>query len=103
MGGNAMKRLIPLVALLSWPLAAQQYKLALVGLNHDHVWAQLPTILSDKSVKVVGIAETLPDRIARVEQEETPARGGTRPAVAASLIFSDWKKMIDETKPATTE
>jgi predicted dehydrogenase len=99
MGANAMKRLIPLVLLVSWPLAAQQYKLALVGLNHDHVWAQLPTILSDKSVKLVGIGETLADRVARVAQEETSARGGTRPAVASSLIFGDWKKMIDETKP----
>jgi len=94
-----MQRLISLVVLLSWPLAAQQYKLALVGLNHDHVWAQLPTMLSGDLVKLVGVAETLPDRVARLEQEETPARGGTRPAVSASLVFSDWKKMIDETKP----
>src|SRR5438552_737031 len=99
MGANAMKRLIPLVVLISWPLAAQQYKLALVGLNHDHVWAQLPVMLRGDLAKLVGIAETLPDRVERVQKEETSAQGVVRPAVSSSLIFSDWKKMIDETKP----
>jgi len=94
-----MKRLIPLLLLLAGPMAAQDYKLALVGLNHDHVWPQLATILKGDLVKVVGVAETLPDRIARAEKEETTQQGAVRPAVPSSLIFSDWKKMIEATKP----
>ena len=93
-----MNRLVWVLVLLSWPLAAQPYKLALVGLNHDHVWQQLPVMLRGDLVKLVGIGETLPDRVARVQREEK-AQGGVRPAVASSLIFSDWRKMIDETKP----
>jgi predicted dehydrogenase len=94
-----MGKLFAYLALLAWPLAAQPYKLALVGLNHDHVWPQLPVMLRGDLVKLVGIAETLPDRIARVEREETTNQGATRPAVPSSLIFSDWRKMIDEVKP----
>ncbi len=85
--------------LLSWSVAAQPYKLALVGLNHDHVWNQLPTMLRGDTAKLVGIAETLPDRVARVEKEEATQQGVIRPAVDPSLIFSDWKQMIDQTKP----
>jgi predicted dehydrogenase len=94
-----MKRALLLLALLAWPVLAQPYKLALVGLNHDHVWTQLPGMLRGDLARVVGIAETLPDRVARVTREETTPQGGPRPAVSASLIFSDWRKMIDEVKP----
>jgi len=93
-----MKRIILLTALLSLPLAAQKPKLALVGLNHDHVWNHLNTILKGGLVDLVGVGETLPDRVQRIQKEET-TQGGIRPAVSPSLIFSDWKKMIDQTKP----
>jgi predicted dehydrogenase len=94
-----MNRIIPLLLLLSWPVFCQPYKLALVGLNHDHVWTQLPAMLRGDLARLVGIAETLPDRVARVQKEETTQQAGTRPAVSSSLIFSDWKKMIDDVKP----
>jgi predicted dehydrogenase len=92
-------RVIWFLILLAFPVAAQQYKLALVGLNHDHVWNQLPGMLRGDLAQVVGIAETLPDRLARVQKDEDSQQGGHRPAVSASLIFSDWKKMIDQVKP----
>jgi predicted dehydrogenase len=88
-----------LLLLLAGALAAQPYRLALVGLNHDHVWPQLPVILRGDLVSLVGIGETLPDRIARVEREETTNQGVTRPAVSSSLVFSDWRKMIGDVKP----
>ena len=93
-----MRRLLCCLALLSCPLVGQQYKLAIVGLNHDHVWPQLGGIMKGDLVTLVGVAETLPDRVARAEKEEA-AQGGTRPAVSPSLVFTDWKKMIDATKP----
>lgn len=94
-----MRRLLTCLLFLSFPLAAQPYKLALVGLNHDHVWPQLGTILKNDQVTLVGIAETLPDRVARAEHEEITNQGVKRGAVPESLIFADWKKMIDGTKP----
>ncbi len=94
-----MRSVLAYLLLLSWPVVAQQYKLALVGLNHDHVWPQLGAILKNDQVTLVGIAETIPDRIARAEREETNQQGVKRSALPASLIFGDWKKMIDATKP----
>src|SRR5579872_1819169 len=95
-----MKWLLPIALLAASALSAEPYKIALVGLNHDHVWNQLNTILRGDLAKLVGVAETLPDRVERIEHEEKLAQGGaTRPAVPASLVFSDWRKMIDQTKP----
>jgi predicted dehydrogenase len=94
-----MKKLLLYLLLSTIPLIAQQPRLAIVGLNHDHVWNELNPILKGDLVTLVGVAETLPDRVQRIEKEETAGQGGTRPAVPASLVFADWKKMIDETKP----
>jgi len=93
-----MKTLALLVLLVTSPLFAQHPRLALVGLNHDHVWNHLNTILKSGLVDLVGVGETLPDRVQRIEKEET-TQAGVRPAVSPKLIFNDWKKMIDDTKP----
>jgi predicted dehydrogenase len=94
-----MKRLLACSLFLAWPLAGQQLKIALVGLNHDHVWNELNAVLRGDLATLAGVAETLPDRVDRIEREERLNQGGMRPAVPASLVFSDWRKMIDETKP----
>ena len=96
-----MKRILALLSLLTLPLAAQEYKIAVVSMLHAHVWLHLGTMLKSDKVKLVGVSETLPDLISRAEREDVipQTQGITRPGVPASLIFSDWKKMIDETKP----
>ena len=94
-----MKKLMLCLFLSTVPLVAQQPRLAIVGLNHDHVWNELNPVLKGDLVTLVGVAETLPDRVQRIEKEETAGQGGVRPAVSASLVFPDWKKMIDQTKP----
>jgi predicted dehydrogenase len=94
-----MKKLLLYLSLSLCPLVAQQPRLAIVGLNHDHVWNELNPILKGDLVTLVGVAETLPDRVQRIEKEETVGQGGVRPAVPASLVSGDWKKMIDQTKP----
>ena len=68
---------------------------------HAHVWLHLGTMLTSDQVKIVGVSETLPDLIARATREDAiPQRqGATRPAVPPALIFADWQKMIDQTKP----
>jgi predicted dehydrogenase len=96
-----LKRTLPLAWLLTLPLAAEPYKIAVVSMLHAHVWLHLGTMLTGDQVKLVGVSETLPDLIARATREDPiPQRqGATRPAVPSSLIFADWKKMIDQTRP----
>ena len=96
-----MHRALALFCFLALPLAAEPYKIAVVSMLHAHVWLHLGTMLTGDQVKLVGVSETLPDLIARATREDAiPQRqGATRPAVPATLIFADWKKMIDETKP----
>jgi predicted dehydrogenase len=94
-----MKRLFACMILACSAVSAQQLKLALVGLNHDHVWPQLATIQNNNHIALVGIAETIPDRVARAQKEETNNQGVKRAAIPATLFFDDWKKMIEQVRP----
>jgi predicted dehydrogenase len=89
-----MKRAFLILCWAAIPLAAQQYKMAVVSMLHTHVYGHLGAIMKSDQVKLVGVSETLPELIARAEKGDN-----TRPAVPESLIFNDWRKMIDETKP----
>jgi predicted dehydrogenase len=96
-----MNRALTFLLLLAAPVAAQEYKIAVVSLLHAHVWLHLGTMLKGDKVKLVGVSETLPDLIARATREDVipQTQNITRPGVPQSLIYADWKKMIDETKP----
>jgi predicted dehydrogenase len=96
-----MRRVASLLCFLALPLAAQEYKIAVVSMLHAHVWLHLGTMLKGDKVKLVGVSETLPDLIGRATREDVipQTQNVTRPGVPESLIFSDWKKMIDQTKP----
>jgi predicted dehydrogenase len=72
-------------------------RLAIVGLNHDHVWGILKDIAEEPKSELVAIAETDPVLV-------STAKG----RVPATLKFyEDFVKMLDEAKPdaviATTE
>jgi len=82
-------RIIGLLCLGAIPAAAQQYKMAVIGLVHSHVWGHLQTILKGDKVQLVGIAEKNPELVA-----EAKRRGAT-----AVTFYDDYKKMLDETKP----
>jgi predicted dehydrogenase len=82
-----MKSLV-LCVLLALPLAAQE-KIAVVGLVHSHVWGHLGKMIKGDPAKLVGIAETNPELIAEAKKA----------GAADNLIFSDYKKMLEETKP----
>ncbi|HWB95581.1 MAG TPA: Gfo/Idh/MocA family oxidoreductase [Bryobacteraceae bacterium] len=84
-----MKRLVACLFLLTLPLAAQQYKMAVIGLVHSHVWGHLPTMLKGEHVQLVGIAESNPELVAEAKRR---GAGSVR-------FFDDYKKMLDETKP----
>src|ERR1700756_3443164 len=71
------------------PALAQPYKIAIIGLVHSHYGGQLPRMVRSQQVKLVGIAETIPELVA-----EAKGRG------AKDIpFFDDYKKMLDETKP----
>ena len=96
-----MRRFLIVLLLSSLPAAAQEYKIAVVSMLHAHVWLHLGTMLKGDKVKLVGVSETLPDLIKRATREDVipQTQNVTRPGVPENLIFSDWKKMIDQTKP----
>ena len=53
-----MKRIVFALFLLSLPLAAQEYKIAVIGLVHSHVWGHFDRMVKNPVARLVGIAET---------------------------------------------
>ncbi len=81
---------IPLLLAAALPaLAQKQYKIAVVGLVHSHVWGHLRDMVKNDPAELVGVAEPVQELI-----DEAKKLG-----VADKLIFTDYKKMLDETKP----
>ena len=50
-------------------LAQQQYKIAIVGLVHSHVWGHLGTMLKGGPAKLVGVSDPHPDLVAEVKKD----------------------------------
>lgn len=64
-------------------------RIAIVGLDHDHVWGLLPDIAKTPEADLVAIADPHPELVERA-----------RARVPASVKFySDYVKMLDEEKP----
>lgn len=84
-----MKRIILSTIMLAFPVLAVEHTIAVVGLVHSHVWGHLGKMVKGQPAKLVGVAETVPELVAEAQKRGVPA----------NLIQSDWKKMIDETKP----
>jgi predicted dehydrogenase len=86
---SVMKRLLLSLLCLTLPLAAQEYKIAVAGLVHSHVWGHLGKMVAGDQAKLVGINETIPDLI-----DQAKKRGAS-----AVPFYADLNKMLDETKP----
>jgi len=84
-----MNRLSTLLLCCALPAAAQEYKMAVIGLVHAHVWGHLQKIVNSKEVKLVGVAD--PNPILTAEAKKL--------GVTDDLIASDYRKMLDERKP----
>ena len=71
------------------PPANRKTKLAIIGLDHDHVWGLLQDLAAEPDAELVAIADGHP---ALVNQ--------AKPKVPASVKFySDYVQMLDEAKP----
>ena len=74
---------------MTLPVCAQDYKIAIIGMVHSHVWNHLKPMLDGKDARLVGIAETIPELV-----DEANKRGATK-----IPFFNDYKKMLDQAKP----
>jgi predicted dehydrogenase len=71
------------------PAKDDKVRLAIVGLNHDHVWGILKDIAAEPQAELVGIAET--DRVL-VEKAKAQVPAGMK-------FYDDFVRMLDEAKP----
>jgi predicted dehydrogenase len=78
------------LSLAALPAIAQQYKVAVIGLIHAHEAAYLPGMARSEQVKLVGIAETIPELVQQAKE---------RQGAADVPFFDDYRKMLDQTKP----
>ena len=68
---------------------APKIRFAVVGLDHDHVWGRMKTLLANPDAELVAIWDTHPELIEKAK---------TR--VPASVkYFSDYNEMLDQMKP----
>ncbi len=84
-----MRLILTALAILTLPAAAQDYKIAIVGLVHSHVWGLLEAVARPGSpARLVAIAEQNQALVAEAKK------------VAPSVPYhSDYRKMLDEVKP----
>lgn len=69
--------------------ADRKTKLAIVGLDHDHVWGLLKDLTEEPNAELVAIADGHPELVDRAKTK-----------VPANVKFySDFVKMLDEMKP----
>ena len=78
-----------LFVLMALPVVAAPPKIAVIGLLHSHVWSQLPNMVKGDVVKLVGVAEEHPELVAEAKKA----------GVTDNLIYADYNKMLDDTKP----
>ena len=89
-----MKKLLYLVLLFSVGASVglaqgPKTRLAIVGLDHDHVWGLLGTIAKTPGAELVAIADPHPELVAKAKTK-----------VPASVkFFGDYTEMLDQVKP----
>src|SRR6266496_925699 len=68
---------------------AGRTRIAVIGLDHDHVWGLLHDISAEPNAELVAIADTHTELISKAQSQ-----------VAAGVHFyTDYIRMLDETKP----
>ncbi|MGH9448968.1 MAG: Gfo/Idh/MocA family protein [Terriglobia bacterium] len=67
----------------------QKVRLAIVGLNHDHVWGLLEDMTHVPQADLVAIADAHPELVAKAKRRVGPH----------VRFYSDYVRMLDEVKP----
>ena len=83
--------LLAALALAAFPAAAQPLKIAVIGLIHSHEGGYVPRMTRSDQVKLVGIAETIPDLVNLAKEKQ-----GAKDVP----FFDDYKRCL--TKPSPT-
>jgi len=76
------------MSVLMLPAAAQEYRIAVIGLVHSHVWGHLGQMIKGDTAKLVAIAEPNQELVAEAKK-----------AGANVPFYDDYNKMLDEQKP----
>jgi predicted dehydrogenase len=71
------------------PAQQTRVRIALVGLDHDHVWGLLKDIANEPQANLVAIAEANPALIQKAKSQ----------LAAGVAFYSDYGPMLDEAKP----
>jgi predicted dehydrogenase len=69
--------------------AAGKTRVAIVGLDHDHVWGLIKTVASEPNAELVAIADPHPEL---VEKAKAQVPSGVK-------LYADYVQMLDEAKP----
>lgn len=69
--------------------ADAKVRLAIIGLDHDHVWGILKDIAKEPQAELVAIADPHPDLVQKAKAQVPPR----------VKFYSDYVKMLDATKP----
>jgi predicted dehydrogenase len=64
-------------------------RLAIVGLDHDHVWGMLHDIAAEPQAELVAIADPHPDLVAKAKRQ----------VPGTVKFYDDYATMLDEVKP----
>jgi predicted dehydrogenase len=89
-----VKKLFILIFLFSLEVSlgfaqAAKTRFAIVGLDHDHVWGRMNTLLKTPDAELVAIADTHPELIEKAKSRVPPS----------VKFFSDYSEMLDQMKP----
>jgi predicted dehydrogenase len=69
--------------------APRKTRLAIVGLDHDHVWGLLEDLAKEPDAELVAIADPRPELVAKAKARMP----------ASVKFYSDYVKMLDDEKP----
>src|SRR5207237_4628441 len=94
-GGSMLKNLLLSGALLIMCIlpaashAQAKTKLAIVGLDHDHVWGLLHDIAGEPNAELIAIADSHPELVQKAKAQ----------VPSTVKLYSNYVTMLDEAKP----
>lgn len=77
------------IASNGYPQTTSRTRLAIVGLDHDHVWGLLSDIAKEPDAELIAIADPHPELVAKAKKQ----------VPGEVKFYSDYVKMLDEMKP----